>query len=343
MSARGVLIIGSGKRVREAGLPALHRLPQDFEVRMVLARTAKELEADGRTYAVHAIDRLDAAALDGVGLVYLAVTKNAVPDVLRRLATLDVGGVDLLIDTPVVRFKHFRHIALLDAFRAAWVAEDCAYLPWLDPVRKAVAAGAIGEVEGALFYQSAYAYHGVATAKALLGDTRVKRARRRKMEKGFGLRELQLAGGKGAWIFEPRDYSVGRVALLGRSGSIADFEHDGPGHLQLSPVVEDGDVTGLRLGDEVTAFDDDEVQLLRGDAPELGLTARMDALKRVGFLRLLRAIAAGRGGYPIDDAIDDMVVDYYLEKLGRYLATPLTESRSGIARGLLKLVTRAGG
>ena len=343
MRPKGVLIIGSGKRVRAAGLPAFQRMSHSFEVRRVFARRAKDLEVEGHHYVVAPMDELDATSLEGIELIYVAVTKDAVPRVLERLAALEVGSIDLLIDTPVVRFKHFRHIDKLSAFRNAWVAEDCVYLPWIELARRAIDDGRIGEVEGVLFTQSAYAYHGLATAKAVLGETRVRRARRRKIGAGFARRDIFFSGGHEAWVVEPRDYSTGRIAILGKGGSIADYEHEAEGHLQLSPVVEGSDVIALRLGDETTPFDEVEIELLRGDAPEVGLTARMDAMKRVGFLRLLRAITRGEGAYPVDAAIDDTVVDYYLEKLGRYRATPLTDSRAPLARSLLKLVTRLGG
>jgi hypothetical protein len=69
----------------------------------------------------------------------------------------------------------------------------------------------------------------------------------------------------------------------------------------------------------------------------------MDDLKRVGFLRLLAAIRDGRGGYPVADAIDDMVVDYHLEKLGRYRDNPLTSPRYALGRLALSTLTRLGG
>ena len=341
---RGVLVVGSGKRVREAALPALLRLGSDFDLRGVVARSAKTVEAGGTSHAVAALEALDdPATYEGVDLIYLAVTKDAVPSVLARLTARDASGVDLLIDTPVVRFKHFRHVERLESFRHAWVAEDCTTLPWLPPVRSALEAGAIGKVEGVLFYQSAYAYHGLATAKAVLDDRRVRRGRRRRLAKGLAQRELTFAGGGQAWMLEPRDYGLGRLAILGSEGSIADFDHDGPGHLTLAPVLRGEDCVALRLGQDEFPFDDDEIALLAGDPPEAGLTARMDGLKRVGFLRLLRSIAAGDGAYPVEDALDDMVVDYHLEKFGRYRATPFTESRAPLARGLLKLATRLGG
>jgi hypothetical protein len=343
VSVRGVLVIGTGKRARETALPAFHRLPDAFQVRAVFAKHAKELAVDGRTYTVRAASELDAAALEGVDLVYCAVTKDAVPGVLARLAALGVSSRELLIDTPVVRFKHLRHADLCRAFRAAWVAEDCVHLPWIEPVRAVVAAGAIGRLEGVLFQRSAYAYHGVATAKAVLGATRVARARREGMGGGLARRTVWFrdAGGAEAWIVEPRDYASGTVCVLGSGGSVADFDHTGPGtHLRLAPVLAAGEVVGLRVGDAEHELDAAERELVRGDPAELGLTARMDAWKRVGFLRLLRAIAAGRGGYALEAALEDTVVDYYLERLGRYRATALTDPRERLARALLRLVCR---
>jgi hypothetical protein len=345
LSARQVLVIGSGKRACSTALPAFHRAPEGFAVRAVFARRAKEIEVDGHAYAVRAVDELDAAALAGIDLVYCAVAKDAVPGVLARLLTLGASRFDLLLDTPVVRIKHFRHSSKLDAFRNALVAEDCVHLPWIEPVRRAVAAGSIGTLAGVLFQRSAYAYHGIATAKAVLGATRVSGARRVKIGNGLARRTLRLRGTAAeAWIVEPRDYSAGSVCVLGDAGSIADCEQDGPGvHLPLAPVLAAGEVTALRIGDEVFPFDAAERELLRGDPPELGLTARMDAQKRVGFLRLLRAIAAGRGAYPVDAALEDAVVDAYLERLNRYRATALTDPREPAARALLRVLTRVTG
>jgi hypothetical protein len=69
----------------------------------------------------------------------------------------------------------------------------------------------------------------------------------------------------------------------------------------------------------------------------------MDGMKRVGFLRLLRSIAGGAGGYPLDEALEDAVVDYHLERLGRYRSTPLTNPRARLARLSYKWITRLAG
>lgn len=340
MTPRNVIIIGSGKRVREAALPVLRRLEARLAVRGIFARTAKQIDVDGVTHEVGRFEDLRGEELADVDLVYLAVTKDAVPSVLARLTSCDVSRIDLLIDTPVVRFKHFAHVDALRRFRNVWVAEDCSALPWFDVVREAVDAGAIGDLRCALFFQSAYAYHAIATAKALLGSRRIRSGRREALSPHFGCRRLRFANGRTAIVYEPRDYSIGRLALLGTDGSISDYPHSARGNLLLEPLVEGDACVGFRCGDATSRLSDDEVQLLRGGDATASVTSRMDAMKRVGLLRLFEGIFAGRGAYPLDEALDDMVVDYHLEKLGWYYANPFTSSRSPLARFMLKSLTR---
>jgi hypothetical protein len=112
--------------------------------------------------------------------------------------------------------------------------------------------------------------------------------------------------------------------------------------------VEDGECTGFRIGATETSLTADERALVRPKAPDAGhparsVTARMDDMKRAGFLRLLERIHSGEGAYPVDQALDDMAVDYHLEKLGRYVSNPLTSPRFASGRFLLGTVSRFGG
>jgi hypothetical protein len=338
VSPRSVVVIGSGKRVRDVALPAFLRLEQRFAIRQVWARTEKRLEAAGRGIDVAPFAKLASQDLQGANLVYLAVAKDAVPSVLRRLTELDVRGIDLLIDTPVVRFKHFRHAARCRAFQSASVAEDCVELPWIQTVLAAV--GPLYRVE---LDRSAWAYHGVATAKALLASTAVRRARRRPLEHGAAERVLHLRGGGVARIVEPRDYSKGRIVCVGQGGTLSDRPAFGEKSLPLEVELMGGAVSALRAGSTRLVLDADESDLTRGDPEDATLTARMEAMKRVGFLRLLRRLAEGRRGYAVEQALEDTVVDYALEKVGFYAGTPFTSPRSALGRGLLGLATSLGG
>lgn len=343
MSRKQITVIGSGKRVREAALPALRQLAELYDLRRIFAKRAKEITVEGQTYGVSAFEELTASDLEDSDLLYLAVSKDAVPSVLQKLKSYDLSRIDLLIDTPVVRFKHFRHVEHLEAFRNAWVAEDCVVLPWFDVVRATLASGAIGTLSGATFFRSAYAYHGVASAKALLGPTRVMRGRRRRLDGERAERILTLAGGRSVRVIEPRDYSQGYVIVHGSRGAISDGPLDVDGTLALETIVSDGSCHGFRVGDTRSELTASEIELMGPTDPGARVTACMEPMKRVGFYRLLHAIHAGTGAYALDEALDDMVVDYHLEKFGLYLANPFTSPRSGLGRFLLRTLTRAGG
>ncbi len=338
-----VIIVGSGKRVRETALPAMQRLAPRLSVRRVFARTAKEIEVDGARYSVAAFENLRADDLVGAGLIYVAVGKDAVPEVLGRLARFDLASLDLLIDTPVVRFKHFRRAALTRNFRSAWVAEDVIELPWIETVRRAASDGPIGRLHTAVFWRSAFAYHGLATAKAMFGVERVRSARRRRVGGTAVLRELVLENDERALIVEPRDYGRGRLLFLGERGAIADHVLAEGRALRLDAEVEGDRVRRIRIGDIRTELGDAESELTRGATRGASVIALTESMKRVGFLRLLARIESGRGAYPIEAGLDDMVIDYHLEKFGRWIENPFTSARSGLGRFVLSTLSRAGG
>jgi hypothetical protein len=123
VSARKVVIVGAGKRVREAALPAFARA-KGFELAGIYGRSGREIETAGGRRAVRPLAELGAAEFAGTALVYVAVGKPNVPAVLQSLLRFDLSGTDLLIETPVLLMKHFRHAKLLRRFRKAWAAED---------------------------------------------------------------------------------------------------------------------------------------------------------------------------------------------------------------------------
>jgi choline dehydrogenase-like flavoprotein len=343
---RRVLVVGAGGRVSTDVLPALLSLPGLYGVAGVFARSAHPVETDAHIVGARPLRSLTAADLLGVDLIHLAVSKGAVPAALSRLLEHDVSGIDLLIDTPVLLFKHLHHVSRLSAFRHAWVAEDCATLPWLPLVRRAVEQGLIGTPTELVLDRSAYRYHGYALIKALLECTNVVSARCTRDASGGTTHTVRLGNRTTARLVGPRDYGAGHWWLRGTAGTITDRlggAHPGAGSepsLSLELRVVGEACAGFRLGELDEPLDASERLLLgRVHAGET-VTSRMDDLKRVGLARMLRAIHAGRPGYPLLDGLDDMVVDMLCERLGRYRATPLTSMRSAAARGVLGALTR---
>lgn len=337
MTARRVWIVGAGKRVLETALPAIASVPRQFEVAGIFARRVRTVDAAGRRFLVRTIDELRAGELEREDLVYVAVGKDSVPEVLRRLATLDRASLELLIDTPVLRLKHLRHHRLLEGWARAGVAEDTAFLPWYEPVRAAV-----GDVRRIVFDRSAYAYHGLAQSKALVEAEGVSHAKRIRGKDGAARREIVLQGGARAEVIEPRDYAVGRIVVEGTRGRITDKLSPGEKGTELVPLLEKDACGGFRAGDIAEHLAPEEAELTRGDPTAATITARMESMKRVGFRRLLLAISDGRGSYPIDAGLEDMAVDWFLERFGRWRRTPFTDVRRGFARSLWGAAGRFG-
>lgn len=336
---KSVLIVGSGVRVRESALPAFLRAADRFRIAGVFSRTAKRITAEGETFDVAALEELDGTTLAAADVLYMVVAKDAVPAVLKRLTRHDVSSVDLLIDTPVLRFKHMGHLGLLARFRDTWVSEDCVRLPVFDAIAAFVAGGSIGALERAVLRRSAYAYHGVAMGRTLLGAGRVRSARRVSLEPPLARRTVRFAGGGELVVVEPRDYSAGRIQLDGAGGSISD-DPESSSHHRLAPIVEGGACTGFRVDDTTAELTAAERSLMGAAGEEGRITSWMDGMKRVGFLRLLCDIDEGRGAYALDRAVEDTVVDYHLERFGRYVSNPLTSAHFPTARLFMKALTR---
>lgn len=340
MATRGVWIVGAGSRVKDAFLPVFRALEDRFEVRGLLARSERTLETDARSYPVRRLTSLAQSDLEQDDLIVIAVSKQSVPDVLAQLTRLDVRQADLLIDTPVVRFRLFHHWKRVLQFRGAWVAEDCADLPWIETILAAIEAGLIGDLREIHLDHSAYAYHAIATAKELAGQSRVRAGRRVKRGDDF-VRTMRFTDGVSAEQVEPCRYASGSIRITGSSGFITDSANT-EGGLHLKALVSNERVVGFQVGAIETALREPESLLTAGDPEGASVIARQSAMKRVGLRRILARIADGYGGYAIRDGLDDMVVDYHLEKFGRYRANPLTSCDSPLARFLFGLVTRLG-
>lgn len=338
MSARGVWIIGAGKRVVETAYPAFLRASRECSVLGVFARHAREVSIAGSTVRVEDSAQMTASRLRDVDLVYVAVGKAALPVVLGALSRFDLGRVDLLIDTPVLLPKQFRHVARFSAFRRAWVAEDCIELPWYDTMLRARDAGLLGALRDARFERSAYRYHAFAMVKALFQTDRIERAERSRSG-ADETRTLRLSGDRHAVIVEPRDYATGSFLLRGERAAVTDAEGVSGALRLVTERDAVGRATGFRVGDVATQLDDDERALLSMPAAAR-VTGNMEDWKRVGFLRLLRRIHAGSGAYPIEQGLDDSFLDFRLDKFGRARAGDWHDWRSNVGTTLWSVLSR---
>lgn len=336
MNIRRVWIVGAGKRVRETALPAFLSLADRFEVAGILARSPRDLKVGDARFAIRSLVDAQSSDFHAGDVVYVAVGKDAMPSVLKQLATFDRARLELLIDTPVLKMKHLRHARLLSCWQRASVAEDVVHLPWFEALRAVT-----GEVRSVTFDRSAYAYHGIAQSKALCGS-RLVRARRVKLAGTGARRELEFENGARAIVIEPRDYALGRVSAEGMHARVADHVELGANVVALAPILEGATCVGIRAGDVETRFAPEEIALLGDVPPTAGVIARMESMKRIAFRRLAVQVADGRGAYPIADGLEDMGVDWFLERFGSWKSGGLRDLRTPAAMRVWSAIGRIG-
>ncbi len=336
MSERRIHVIGAGKRVLGTVLPVLDKVAARLALAGLYARTERTMQAGGGERRVRSVAQLGAGDLGDGDLIYLAVAKASVPEVLAHLCRLRPERLDLLIEPPVVLFRQLGAARRLERFHSAEVAEDCVELPWLDVLRAPRARALIGEARRVVFQGSAYRYHALATMKKLFACDVISRARRKRSGAETARVDVRLKNGALGRVLEPRDYATGSFVIEGTAGSISDDPRGpDPGRV-LRPVLEGGRCAGFQIGGFATTLDAVEVDLMGPCAAGASVTSLMEGMKRVGLLRLFRRVLAGESVYPVFEALDDMVVDFLLEKAGFFAASPFTSVKSRLGRRLLE-------
>lgn len=355
MSPLRVSIVGAGKRVLETALPALRAAGDLFQLHAVFARSERSLTIEGdEKLAVRALSTLSDRDVAATDVFYVAVGKASIGAVLSALTRFDVSKKTLFLDTPVLLWKQIHHLAKIERFGKAGVPEDCVALPWYDVVKGFQTQRGLSAPRNVTFYYSAYKYHGLAMAKTLLEDERIVAASiaRKRLKDGEHVsRVVSFARGGVAKIHEPRNYATGWTALDWDGVSLVSGPREyfdsarGTASSAYEPVFfellfRNDRCVGFRAGDARSDLDDAEqgLQLCRGEA--LSLTARMEDWKRIGFLRLLRRLARGEAGYPVIAGIDDSLVDWQLDKFGRYRRNPFTTIDRPSGRRVMAAVSR---
>lgn len=337
---KNVLVIGAGRRVCGAVLPALWCLRDRFRVAAVWSRRVRELArggGQGPLTTVDSLDRVDVAALD---LIVAAPTLGQVPRVLAQLVARGAGRAVLLLDTPVLpptglwAWGYFRH------FERVLVSEDTIALPPFLLARRLIEAGAIGRLERIFFFHNGYKHHALAGLKLLVGGSPIRRIVGRRFEGKQRQKQIMFDGGVSATMYEPRDYTIGKFLLRGDRGVIADYDHDAGGATvtRIGYRVEGGIYRGLTLdGAPVPPAELDQAYLERigADLPD---PSPMTTMKIRGLMDLL--VAAHQPHAPLHydpaEAVSDYLAIKIVDRTG-YLPAPRVLGRAASMAGRLHL------
>ena len=332
MSEKRLLIIGSGKRVCDAALPALQPL-QNVKIHKIFGRKEKTIQSQSNEFAVTSINDLGEADIKQTDIIYIAVKQPGVAEVLSRLSRYNLSRVDLLIETPVIPFHELKHIDLFTRFKNVWVAEDCTRLPCFDLISP-------GEAKEVHFDRSGYKYHAVALSKMLLGCGEINRAERTTAKGGTVLDTLFFSNGSKATIRSPRDYDNGNFSIKTNDRLLSDSTARGDNEETLKPMLEGDVCKGFVLGERKILLTEEEICVLGRWGQSATITSKMHDLKRVGLYRMFKDIIEEKGSYELNDALDDMAVSYYLDNIGFYKKNSVLNYSSKGGRFLTKVYSK---
>lgn len=278
MTKQEIIVIGSGRRIQRDVLPCL-RASERFHLAGIYARKEKIVDQ----FPVKPLRELSGEILKKTQWIFLSVTSEAVPGVLKYLSSFSVGHIHLLLDTPVLPSEQENAEHYLTPYLKSTAAEDIIELPWIQPVKDLLG----GEIRELVFNFSAYKYHGIALIKRLTDSLNFKDYRI-KSQGGHEVLELNSENGAHSIVVEPRDYSKGSMTFSGPKGSITDGSE--VTEFLMKPIISNHRCLGLEIGDREIKFSEAESVMIATVAEGATITSLTLELKRVALLRLMHQL-----------------------------------------------------
>jgi hypothetical protein len=298
-SSHSVIIIGSGRRVRDDVLPVLLSLPRLFSLYKIYARSEKVIRHDSSFFNVESLEKLTADDIQKTTMIYIAVPERELSRVLAIIEEFDLRTITLIVDTPAPRRLNETR------YRRVYVAEDSVFLPWLEFFeRKSLV------VKKIIAEHSMYRYHGVAICR-VLGRGLVRFAF--SFRKSFWL----WCGTLSAHIIEPRDYQRGHLTIKTNDHTFSDVPRKGCACIHL--VRDDEHCVGFTALDMSISLSKEESALIGRIDHSDTIVTKMLSIKRVGLRRLLQKIALDDSGWTLKDGQHDARVDRSIFRLRGYV------------------------
>ncbi|MGH2795005.1 MAG: hypothetical protein ACRDKG_11960 [Actinomycetota bacterium] len=341
---RRALVVGAGKRVEGAILPALLGFGGAIEVAGVWTRTSRKISFYDGDFTVQTETEPEAFDLASIDTVIVAVTRSQVPSVLRKLMRCDIGHVSLMLDTPVLDPKDLGTARLFPRFRKVVCTEDSIALPPIAAVKRLIDAGAVGHVRSIHLFHSGWRNHGLASLRYLTGMARPSRITVRRWNPKWSETRVRL-GSVRASIVQPHIHGNGRVLVAGERGAIVDYAAGRDDAHEIGYRIEEGVYRGMTIRGE--AIEDERDRLFFENLPRRGLPDPTldNQFKIRGVMELIAGVNEEAGlAYRPWDAVYDHQCMRLAERLPAFVDVRLPGGRSLFGAGLraASRFTRAG-
>jgi len=221
-----VLLVGSGRRIKNNFIPALSCL-SDYEIVGVHSRNPANIDAVSRRWNIPAVPDLRSFDFSKVDLIAISTTTSAVPSVLKSLVKPETAHLAVVIDTPVFEgVRHFKYLKLFSNFKKVLVAEDYMNFPQFELIRSVIAEGKIGEVKHVNLFHNGYRHHAIALIRSMLNFRFASFTSKVGVGGGDSIVTFSFGGGVRGVVTEPYQPHAGYIAVTGTKGTIHDFPPD---------------------------------------------------------------------------------------------------------------------
>lgn len=325
------IVLGSGRRIRNNFLPALHVL--DVPVAALWSRNPSNAADAAQRWDVPVAEHFGQVPFDRADTVCLSVATAAVPSMLTRLQP-HASRLRLVVDTPVFgRLADFRKTQLLRSFADVRVAEDYMNYPHFELMRRVAREGVIGKIESVTMDRNGYRYHGLATIRSFFGFPAVRAMRSRRSGEDAVSISFKLQRGRGK-LHEPYEGQKGSITVAGSIGVLTDSTEEvrGTNVQRVEPIG--GDVlTGFTLaGRTIEPPALPRLQRLGVDDDRV-----FNHLKTCGLIEILRSFDESNinAAYSYREALNDHALTALARKLPVYV-DPLAWAGGSLPRLALR-------
>lgn len=315
-----ILVIGSGKRVKEGIIPALFCLQNEFEIEAVYSRSIKTISLFNDTWKKKTIDDLRGVDFKKLSYIFIAVTLSEVPKVLKKLSDFDTSHITVFLDTPVLPHTKLGASKYFKNFKNVLVPEDSIALPSFKLAKKLIGEGKIGKLKRIYIFHEGYRYHALAALK-FLTSSNVKKITNKVWSKKADCIEWDFHfKNVRATMLDPRDYNAGRFLIVGEKGMIADYNLTGANTYRIEYIVENGNYRGLKLNGQKVEADNLDKLFLKNVSDDLYKKSVMNSMKIRGIMEILNGVDKGdkKYFYSAKTGIYDILAIMISEKFGYF-------------------------
>ncbi len=342
MKKKNVFVIGSGRRVQSAILPALACLNSSYRIAGIYSQSIHAIRIPGTKITMWTSNQFSDTNFSDIDLIIIAIPPSQVIRVGRELLSAGARHCIVFVDTPVLALRDVLSCGIFSSFRAVYVSEDYRSMLCYDVAARLIKRGYIGTLKHVYLFHSGYKYHAIAVIKKLTGCQWVRAIRRVSVSREISELRLRLPGGVGATIVEPRDYSVGRFLIVGEKGCISDYPIQEARTMHLSYLGKGTRIVGFRVSGAIRKWYSLHPNYRTEIAGDASVSVPLQNQKIEGLVRMYASIWRFNSSYKYAwyDGLYDSIVSSMTDRLGWFWDTGLIPSGESTVKMFIRLLGR---